>query len=80
MGNICLTCLIHVSIGRWSVGVIIRVIVVVGVSVRAVSTALSLSVRSGLIVVASLGHCLGHASCELRLELATIGVREAVRP
>jgi hypothetical protein len=49
------------------------------VSVRAVTTAAILSVRSGLRV-AIFGRCFGHASCKLRLELASIGVRKTVRP
>jgi hypothetical protein len=71
MGN-CLTCLIHVSIGRHRVGVICFIIV--DVSICAVTAALFLSARSGLVVAILV------ASCELRLELATIGVRKAVRP
>jgi hypothetical protein len=69
--------LIHVSVGRWSVGVVIGFIVM-DVSVRAVTAATVLSVRSGLGAI--LGCCFSHASCELGLELATIRVRKTVRP
>jgi hypothetical protein len=48
------------------------------VSVSAVTTALFLSVRSGLIAI--FGGCFSHASCELRLELATIRIRKTVGP
>jgi hypothetical protein len=68
--------LIHVSVGRWSVGVV--GFIVMDVSVSAVTTALLLSVRSDLSAI--LGCCFSHASCELRLELATIRIRETVRP
>jgi hypothetical protein len=70
--------LLHVSVRRWSVGVVIGFIVM-DVSVRAVTTATILSVRSGLRI-AILGCCFSHASCELRLELATIRVRKTVGP
>jgi hypothetical protein len=69
--------LIHVSVGRWSVRVVIGFIVM-DVSVRAVTTATVLSVRSGLGAI--LGCCFSHASCELRLELVTIRVRKTVGP
>jgi hypothetical protein len=67
--------LIHVSVGRWSIGVV--GFIVMDVSVSAVTTALLLSVRSGLAIFRG---CFSHASCKLRLELASIGVRKTVRP